>query len=140
MLQEPTAPSEALPPVHSPTRPQARASFSASAFREVSLRTNFASCKSLLLTQRQHFLRLRLRWGLFIEQVGNIGPTAHVQALGNPLQTHGRFRTNVARQHGLRPVAFAARPQRVLIPARPSPAAPFLPSLGTTASTPWKLQ
>src|ERR1035441_3411875 len=43
-----------------------------------------STCKSSLLTQRQHFLRFRLRCGLFIEQVGNIGPTAHVQALGDP--------------------------------------------------------
>ena len=50
-----------------------------------------------LLTRRQHFLRLRLRWGLFIEQVGNIRPIGDVQTLGDPLQTHSRFLTNAAR-------------------------------------------
>ena len=31
-----------------------------------------------LLTQRQHFLSLRMGLGLLIQQVGDLGPTAHV--------------------------------------------------------------
>ena len=57
-----------------------------------------------------------MHWGLFIQQAGNSGPTAQVSALGDPLQTHGRFLTNAPRQHHLRPVPVAARPQIVLIP------------------------
>jgi hypothetical protein len=57
--------------------------------------------KSSLLTQWQHLLRLRLRfWGL-IQQIGNAGPSAHLQARGDPLQTHGRFLAKAARQHDL---------------------------------------
>jgi hypothetical protein len=33
---------------------------------------------SSLLTQRQHLLRFRMRLGWLIQQVGNVGPTAHV--------------------------------------------------------------
>jgi hypothetical protein len=34
---------------------------------------------------------LRLRFWGFIQQVRNVGPSAHLQALGDPLQAHGRF-------------------------------------------------
>jgi hypothetical protein len=34
---------------------------------------------------------LRMRFGLLIQQVGNVSPTAHGQGLGDPLQTYGRF-------------------------------------------------
>ena len=74
---------------------------------------------SSLLTQRQHLLFVRLRfWGL-IQQVGNVSPSAHLQALGDPLQTHGRFLAKAARQHHLRPVPLGPRPQLILIPPQP---------------------
>ena len=38
--------------------------------------------------------------------------TAHVSALGDPLQTHVSFLTKAARQHDLRPVPPAARPRQ----------------------------
>ena len=57
--------------------------------------------QSSLLTQRQQLLSLRLRfWGL-IQQVGNVGPSAPLQARGDPLQIHGRFLAKAARPHDL---------------------------------------
>ena len=72
-----------------------------------------------LWTQRQQLLSLRRSFWWLIQQVGNVGPTAHVQALGDPLQAHGRFLTKPACQQDLRPVPLAGCPQFILISAQP---------------------
>src|ERR1017187_3633667 len=76
-------------------------------------------CQSSLWTHRYHLLSLRLGFWGRIEQVGNIGPSAHLQPVGDPLQTHSRFLAKAARQPDLRRVPLAARPQLILIPAEP---------------------
>ncbi|MEI7939342.1 MAG: hypothetical protein WCK27_21875 [Verrucomicrobiota bacterium] len=47
------------------------------------------------MTQQQFLLRLRMRLGLLIQQVGYVASTAHLQALGDPPGTHGGFLTQV---------------------------------------------
>ena len=41
-----------------------------------------------LLTQGQHLLSLQMGLRLLIQQVGDVCPTAHVQALSDPLRTY----------------------------------------------------
>ena len=61
-----------------------------------------------LLTQRQRPLS-RWRFWLFIQQVGNIGPSAHLQPLGNPFQAHGRLLPKPPRHHHFPPLLHQKR-------------------------------
>src|ERR1035441_7672959 len=57
------------------------------------------SGQSSLLTQRQHLLSLGLGFLGRIQQVGNIGPSAHLQPVGDPLQTHSRLLAKRSEEH-----------------------------------------
>jgi hypothetical protein len=85
-------------------------------------------------------------WGL-IQQVRNVGPSAHLQARRDPLQTHGRFLPQATCQLDLGPVSLPARPQLVLIPAKPfhffqMPAqlVPDIKTLGVNTQQPLRCQ
>ena len=56
---------------------------------------------------------------IFMQQVGDVGPTAHVQSAGYPFQGHDRFLAQSARQHHFVFIAFGQQRQVLFLPAQP---------------------
>src|SRR5260370_3036170 len=88
--------------------------------QQASLGTS-ASCKcqSSLLTQRELLLGLGRCWGCAVKKVRNVRPAPHLQALGNPLQGHGRLLPEPPSNGELAPVPFALSVQVRFYPAQP---------------------
>lgn len=65
-------------------------------------------------------LTIDTRLGRPINQVRHVGPTAHVEAVGDPSQRHRRLLPQASGQFDLTLVPFAPRAELLFCPAPPS--------------------
>ena len=81
--------------------------------------SSFRRCKCHPLTQRQDLLSCFVVL-VFREQIGNVGPTSHLQPLRNPFQAHRLLLPQSPGHDEFAAVPFGPPPQLILRPAQSS--------------------